>query len=696
MMDETQIVEQDIKTIYLGNLRTVEWDLALPSRGTYGSQIRWVSSDERVLDSTGKVTRPSAQAGDRTVRLTGIFTCGEVQKEKDYQVTVLARPDSRPGQMHRIKLEKPGTVQPVQECGGMVRLLPESRFYEAQERMHRYLLGVDNSQMLYHFRKACGLDTEGAASLGGWDAPDCRLKGHTTGHYLSALALCFRATGDVKIRKKAEEMVRELGRCQTAFAHMPGIKPGFLFSGSEEQFDLLEQYTPYPRIWAPYYTYHKIMAGLLDCFLYAGCGRALDIAEAMGMWTWNRLKRLPSGQLEKMWSMYIAGEFGGMNAVLAELGRLTGRKEFTACARLFDNRKLFDGLAQGYDCLSGLHANQHIPQIQGAVALYRATGEERYLRIAEVFWKTVTENRSYATGGTGETEMFHGFRQIGSLLTGNTQETCASYNMLKLTRDLFQLNPDAGYMDYYERTVLNHILATPARDDSGESVYFLPLAPGMKREFLHENSCCHGTGMENHFRYREGIYFQNEAGTVLYINLYLPSRLSDPEDGLDARIEIRSRRQQKYRIQIKGERLREVRLRKPEWAGAFHITADGVPLDAVTDEKGYIHITGSFIQGKSLEAEWKPEFRLLRTWDRPERTAVQYGPYILAALSDRKDFLQMPFREEDVASRMQWEGDPKEDRIRFRCCGYEWIPLCEIDEQSYHVYVISSQESEDE
>lgn len=566
----------------------------------------------------------------------------------------------------------------------MTRILTGNEFYNHQVRMHRYLLSMEDDRLLYHFRKASGLDTLGAESLDGWEAEECKLKGHTTGHYLSALALCYHTTGDERIRDKAEYMVHELGKCQQAFSQMEGVGEGFLSGYSEEQFDLLEQYTPYPEIWAPYYTLHKIVAGLLDCFRYIGSEEALNIAERVGMWIYRRLVRLPREQRAKMWSLYIAGEFGGMNAVMAELAGLTGRDEFIQCAKLFDNDKLLKPLQNHQDKLDGMHANQHIPQILGAVELYKITGEKHYLESAEVFWDTVVKNRAYATGGVGENEIFHGFREIGGLLTAKTQETCASYNMLKLTKELYQLKPDARYMDYYERTFLNHILASPARDDSGESTYFFPLGPGMKREFLRENSCCHGTGMENPFRYQEGIYFERDG--ELYINLYIPSeyRSSDKEGCI--RIEQLSKRRQCFQIQISKQRCRRLHIRRPEWAGEYQIREGDQVLEIGPDKEGYLVVDGDFSGNREITVEWRPHFQIIRTPDKPEKAALQYGPYVLAALSEQEEFLKVSVCEADIGQKLVWENE-KEDSICFQCDGWKWIPLCEIDKEAYHVYV---------
>lgn len=685
---DRQAVERDMDALYLGNLNTVEFDLQLPTKGRYGSDIRWESGHDRFLANDGRVSRPLHGTGNREVVLTGFFSCGKAQGSKEYLVTILEQEKPcKTVEAYPVFVKQytraADEAGKVEECAkAKVRILPGNEFYEAEERMHQYLLHVEDDRMLYHFRKASGLDTLGADSPDGWDAEECKLRGHTTGHYLSALALCYHAVGDVRIRDKAVYMVQELGKCQQAFAQIDGVKEGFLGSYLEEQFDLLERYTPYPKIWAPYYTLHKVLAGLLDCFQYIESREALTIAERIGMWTYRRLSRLPKQQLEKMWSMYIAGEFGGMNAVMAQLAGLTGRKEFIQCARFFDNAKLFEPLSRGKDMLEGMHANQHIPQILGAVELYKITGERRYLDIAEVFWTTVTENRSYACGGVGEGEMFHGFREIGGLLTANTQETCASYNMLKLTKELYQFHPDTAYMDYYERVLFNHILATPAKDESGESTYFFPLGPGMRRTFLKENNCCHGTGMENHFKYREGIYYRKKDD--IYINLYIPSELwFDNRDGV-IRIERLSQSRQSYRIRIRGRDIRTLYLRKPGWAEIFELRENNKRLELMPDQNGYLVISGDFLTERELEVEWGQCIQLIRTPDEPELAALQYGPYILAVLSENQDFLFMPFDETSVGRMM--EKDSK-DVVHFCCGNWRWIPLYEINREAYHVYV---------
>ena len=334
------------------------------------------------------------------------------------------------------------------------------------------------------------------------------------------------------------------------------------------------------------------------------------------------------------------------------------------------------------DQLNGIHANQHIPQILGAIEIYKASGDLKYLEMARAFWTTVTENRTYATGGVGEGEMFQGYREIGKLLTASTQETCASYNMLKLTRELYQMDPDSRYMDYYEKTLYNHILATPDESGSGESTYFFPLGPGMKREFLFENSCCHGTGMESHFKYQEGMYFQKRD--AFFINMYIPSEFS--QDDMRLHMECVSQRRQEYELRIQNGTFRKLYLRYPEWADECLLEMDGEVLETKKNKAGYIEITMHSGDVK-LRIRWMPGWKVLRTPDEPEKAAIQYGPYIMAAISGEKEFLELPIKENEIADRAEWMDEYK-DGLAFRLGDWKWIPVYEVGDRAYHVYTI--------
>lgn len=607
---------------------------------------------------------------------------------KDYQIKIIEEQNDHPqmeelDQPEEMTEDTTGKVSPLVTDfrEAKIRLHPGSGFYDAQERMRRYLHRMDADQLLYNFRSAAGLPVKDAEPMFGWDAPECLLRGHTTGHFLSALAHCYHSCADETAKEKAEYMIEALRECQEAFPKNKGTGQGFLSGYLEEQFDLLEEYTPYPQIWAPYYTLHKLFAGLLDCYELLGNSLALKIAEDLGDWTCRRLSRLPKDQRNRMWSMYIAGEFGGMNEVMARLFQITGEERYLECAAMFDNDRLFAPLLLGKDALGGMHANQHIPQVIGALEMYMAGAGKRYRTIAERFWNYVVSGHAYAPGGVGESEMFHDRGKIGTLLTEKTQETCASYNMLKLTKGLYQLDPKASYMDYYERTLVNHILAVQEKEETGESTYFWPLAPGTRRIFEPENSCCHGTGMESPFRFRDAIYFQD--GDTVYVNLYLPCTLEMPDGRLQIRQTQAEKDPEQIKIQVKGK-IRTLALRKPGWAKEdLEICVQGNQADPIVDESGYIRIQADFEAGVEINVRFPYHPGLIRTPDKPELAAVQAGPYILAALSEEQEALQVPVDEENVETLLQ----RAEEGVEYFLGDIRFIPLYRIDQERYHVYL---------
>lgn len=571
----------------------------------------------------------------------------------------------------------------VISCADNTKLLPGSDFYDAQERLHSYLLHTREEQWLYNFRRAAGLAVDGTTPMTGWDSPEGLLRGHSTGHYLSALALCYRTTGDEEILKKAVYMVDALGECQEVFGQREGYHKGFLSAYSEEQFDLLEKYTPYPKIWAPYYTLHKILAGLIDLYKLAGLRKAGKIAEGIGEWVYGRLSVLTHEQRVKMWSIYIAGEYGGMNESMAELYRITGKKEFLEAARFFDNDRLFYPLEQGVDALDGMHANQHIPQIIGAVKIYEMTGEKRYFCLASLFWKIVTQSHMYAIGGTGESEMFHEAGNIAGLLTRSTSESCATYNMLKLTGELYQYRPDTVYMDYYERAVYNHILSSCDHQPTSGSTYFLSMRPRAVKSFdLSENSCCHGTGLESHFKYAENIFAIDKD--AVYVNLFIPSVLNLPDSRLEVTVKTEEENPGRICLWIKTEGRRVFKIRRPFWAEGFPETFINGEAYEPHIQDGYVLFDRTWKGDDMIEINWPCVLRYEAAPDRENYFTVFFGPYILAALTEQEERM------------MLHAGNAEEDFVRevsrplaFRCRenGCLFIPLEKVWKEEYQVYM---------
>ncbi|MBR0400428.1 MAG: glycoside hydrolase family 127 protein [Mogibacterium sp.] len=578
-----------------------------------------------------------------------------------------------------------------------IRLLPGTPFYDRQRDMNIFLLSQDADSMLYNFRKAAGLPTHGAKPMQGWDADECKLKGHTTGHYMSGLALAYAATGDVKFKNKLDYIVAGLAECQSAFASMEGIKPGFLSAYSEEQFDLLEQGTPYPEIWAPYYTLDKIMSGLLDAYDLADNKQALEILSPLGDWVYARLSRLTDEARCKMWDTYIAGEYGCMIVTMVRLYRLTGKTEHLEAAKLFDNPVLFDQMEAGRDGLDGMHANQHIPQIMGALELYRETGEERYYAIAQHFEEIVIAHHCYAIGGTGEQERFRAADSECSLLTESTAESCASYNMLRLTSGLYRYTADPVLMAYFENTLFNHILASFSHSPDGGTTYFMPLEPGSCRHYdtEDENSCCHGTGMETRYRYMQQIFSYRMLNTdeLLQIELPIPAALDDDEklhmeftdDGiLTVTADAEMKRQIAIRIPAWAADEQSTSARNAEKHSADSIIYEGRPDAEIKD--GYLVLGDRLAKGESVSLRLPFKLRLNTAPSDSRYSYLSWGPYLLAALSDRKELISPPDIKAMKPAELMSAPDSDISRGVFRCGDTVYLPFYMADTQACHLY----------
>ncbi|GAA1680287.1 hypothetical protein GCM10009830_29130 [Glycomyces endophyticus] len=434
-----------------------------------------------------------------------------------------------------------------------VRLADASVFARARDELLHLARVYPVDRLLAVFRRNAGLDTRGALAPGNWedfghpnedawgehDYPGREhaqtanlLRGHYAGHFLSLLALA--STGEPALRAKVDDFVAGLGEVQTALAATGRYShPGFLAAYGEWQFSRLEHFAPYGEIWAPYYTCHKIMAGLLDAYELCGNTQALDIATAMGHWVHARLSRLDPERRQRMWSLYIAGEFGGMNETMARLSAAAGVPRFLKTAAFFDQDALLDAGASGTDVLTDMHANQHLPQLIGYVDEFELTGERRYLDAAIGLWAQIVPGRTYAHGGTGESELWGPPGSVAGDVGHRNAETCASYNLLKLARRLFGHTLDPQYMTYYERTLLNHILGSrraTRSDTSPEVTYMFPVHPGALREYDNVGTCCGGTGLENHVKYQDTVFFTGEG--ALYANLALDAELRWSEAGL--------------------------------------------------------------------------------------------------------------------------------------------------------------------
>lgn len=575
-----------------------------------------------------------------------------------------------------------------------VRLLPGSAFADAQRHVGAYLLSVDDDRMLWAFRAAAGLDTRGAAPLTGWDSPRSKLRGHSTGHYLSALSLAFAATGDRRFRDKARSVVESLADCQRALHEGRGCAEGFLAASDERPFDLLERLTPYPRIWAPYYVLDKVLSGLLDAAELADQPLALQVAAGMGEWIRRRLARLDPALRQRMWATYIAGEFGSLPSALVRLGRLAREPHLYQAAAMLRNDRLLFPMSRGADTLDGLHANQHIPQITGALDLFtyaRDTGPDgapsspsESLEAARTFWRLVARDHAFRMGGVGQGEMLRAPGREASLLGDDTAETCASYAMLKLTAALFETHPDARYMDYYARVAANHIAATYSGADDGGTTYFLPLGPASRRAFdVGEYTCCHGSGMENPFRTPTPLAIQ--FGRDLYVNLYIPARATHEDAGGSADLALEALGPGAFRLRVRAENLETVRLRVPDYARGLRIERDGEAVSAPVGSDGYASVPAGQAGGEGLRIRWTPRFQVLRCADDPSLAALRYGPDVLAIMGDAPDWPRLDPRRVEAALRADPQG--WERRRSLDLDGARVVALGQLGNEAYHAYV---------
>ncbi len=410
--------------------------------------------------------------------------------------------------------------------------LSNGPFKTAMEADKRWLLQLSPDRFLNRFHSNAGLPVKGAI-YGGWESMG--VSGHTMGHYMSACAMLYAVTGDEQIKQRVDYIVAELKRCQTArgTGYVGGIPNEDQLWDQVAKGDIRALGFDLNGLWVPWYTLHKLWAGLLDAYLYTDNEEAKEIVVKLTDWACDKFKNLSDTQ----WQTMLTCEIGGMNDVLMTVYAITGEQKHLDLANKFYHKKILDPLSQKMDQLSGEHANTQIPKVVGAARAYELTADEKYHTIASFFWETVTHDHSYVTGGNSDYEHFGNPGQLSGRLSSNTTETCNTYNMLKLTRHLFAWDPDVKYMDYYERALYNHILASQ-NPETGMVCYYVPLASNVQKFFSSPDNdfwCCVGSGLENHVKYAENIY--SEDDNALYINLFVASELNWKRKGMQIKQE---------------------------------------------------------------------------------------------------------------------------------------------------------------
>lgn len=680
-----------------------------------------------------------APSDNSEVLKTGNYTILGKVPGTDFQPKAIVSVFERKGEtVPSLKLVTFGLDQVSLELGSNQT---QTKFIENRDKFISTLAETNPDSFLYMFRHAFGQSQpDGAKPLGVWDSQETKLRGHATGHYLTAIAQAYSSTTyDPALRAnfaaKMEYLVNVLyelsqlsgnpaerngeaisdpnlvpiGPGKSAYdsdLSNEGIRQdywnwgrGFISAYPPDQFIMLEQGAKYGgqknQIWAPYYTLHKILAGLIDVYKVSGNEKALAVAVGMGDWVYQRLNAVPQDTLISMWNTYIAGEFGGMNETMATLYDITNDPKFLKTARLFDNINVFfgdaehsHGLAKNVDTFRGLHANQHIPQIVGSLEMYRVSKESDYYKVADNYWYRAVNDYSYSIGGVAgarnptNAECF--ISQPASLYengfaSGGQNETCATYNMLKLTGNLFLFDQKAEYMDYYERGLYNHILASVAKD-SPANTYHVPLRPGSIKRFGNPDmtgfTCCNGTAIESSTKLQNSIYFRSENNDALYVNLFISSTLDWKEKGVTLQQTTNFPKEDQTRLIIKGEGAFDLHVRIPSWATkGFGVKINGNKVDHGYRAGTYLKLSRNWKDGDLIEFEMPFQFHLSPVMDQPNIASLFYGPVLLAAQESEAmtEWRKINLDAADLGKTI--EGNPEE--LTFFIDGVEFKPFYE-------------------
>lgn len=621
-------------------------------------QVRWANAP--LADEQAEADAHKHPAGSQYE--IGGFVIGDETTDNGYPVKA------------QIKVVAGGYQAPEKEVAHTFSLADvsidgDNRLTHNRDEAIREICSWDVTQQLYNYRDTYGLSTEGYTKSDGWDSPDTKLKGHGSGHYMSAIAQAYAVATNPEqkaiLRKNITRMVNELRECQektfvynkelkrnweardfapeaelremkgtwTAFdeykKHPELYGYGYINAIPAQHCALIEMYRAYNNsdwVWAPYYSVHKQLAGLIDIATYFDdkeiCDKALLIAKDMGLWVWNRMhyrtyvkqdgtqdeRRAKPGNRYEMWDMYIAGEVGGMSESLARLSEMVSNPDEKAklleAANCFDAPKFYDPLSKNIDDIRTRHANQHIPMIIGALRSYKSNQKPYYYNLAENFWRLVQGRYMYAMGGVGNGEMFRQpYTQILSMATNGLQEgeseaypdineTCCAYNLVKLSKDLNCYNPDnAQYLDYIERTLYNQIIGS-LNPDQYQTCYQYAVGLNATKPFGNEtpqSTCCGGTGSENHTKYQQSAYFANDH--TLWVGLYMPTTLHWKEKGVTIKQDCLWPAQHSAIKITEGEGNFTLKLRVPYWATqGFSIKVNGKEVAKSYQPSTYVEL----------------------------------------------------------------------------------------------------------
>ncbi|HET7112911.1 MAG TPA: glycoside hydrolase family 127 protein [Pyrinomonadaceae bacterium] len=520
-------------------------------------------------------------------------------------------------------IARPLALSAVRLTGGPLK--------RAQDLNAEYLLKLEPDRMMAYYRQRAGLEPK-AQGYPGWDGDGRNLTGHIAGHYLSGVSLMYAATGDPRFKERADYLVKEMKEVQEKNGD------GYLgaVDGLREKFaevakgNIKSTFFDLNGLWSPWYTLHKTYAGLRDAYRFTGNRTALELEIKFAAWAETIMSKLNAEQTQQM----LNTEFGGMNEVLADLYADTGDKRWLDLSHRFDHHAFLDPLKRREDKLAGQHGNTQVPKMLGVLMQYIYTGDKSLGVAAKFFWDAVVFHHSYATGGHGKDEYFGPPDQLAERVDGRTNETCNVYNMLKMTRRLFAIEPHSKYAEFEERALFNHILASMDPED-GRTCYMVPVGRGVRHEYqdmFRSFTCCVGSGMESHSLHGDGIYY--ESPNRLWINLYVPSTANWRAAGATVTMSTTFPEGDAATLKLALQRPRSftLALRHPEWAGVgFDVKVNGKSAASLDMPGGYVELKRTWKTGDTVSVVLPKTFWAEPLADNPDRAALMWGPLVLAA-----------------------------------------------------------------
>jgi len=536
------------------------------------------------------------------------FQAVNAQSSNKYAVKIIARPLP---------------LSAVRITGGPLK--------RAQDLNAEYLLKLEPDRMLAYYRKRAGLEPK-AQGYPGWDGDGRNLTGHIAGHYLSAVSMMYAATGDARFKERADYIVKELKEVQDKngdgyLSALEGLREKFAEVAAG---NIKSSFFDLNGLWSPWYTLHKTFAGLRDAYRFTGNRTALELETKYAAWAESIISKLNEEQTQKM----LNTEFGGMNEVLADLYADTGDQRWLALSHHFDHHAFVDPLKRKEDKLAGQHGNTAVPKMLGVLKQYLYTGDSGDGIAANYFWDIVVNDHSYVTGGHGKDEYFGPPDQLSERIDGRTDESCNVYNMLKMTRTLFSLNPDIKYAEFEERALFNHVLGSIDPED-GRTCYMVPIGRGVRHEYQDMSrsfTCCVGSGMESHGLHGDGIYY--ESADHLWVNLYVASTAQWKEAGANLAMETGFPEGDSATLKLTLKRPKQfiLALRRPAWAGTgFEVKVNGKSVETDAKPGSYVELKRTWKSRDTVSLTLPKTLRIEGTPDNKNIAALMWGPLVLAA-----------------------------------------------------------------